>query len=273
VALTGSGLPHHLRGMTTDEPQAPALMDETQVDAMDEIVQEESAEPTPEPRKRGGIDFQSIRNLWMVIGALAVLLIISMLWNHNAAQVAVDANDPAIVGLREELNRQLADLNRQRVEANMPPLAGWGEDVGAITARLRKDTETLASLVEHYQQLVTEKDRALTEKNVELVRSEQVRESLTTELGRVQANAAGTGQLQAEVSDALARANRLADELAAARKQIEELTANPPSVDIEMIERRLDEVTRARDFYKQRAEELEALRKNRDESVGEAEEE
>lgn len=239
---------------------------------MDEVVQAEDVLPQHEPRKRSVLDFQSIRNLWIVIGALAFLLIVSMLWNQKPARVPVNPDDPDVAAMRAELNRQLAEFNRQRAEFNMPPLAR-GEDVAAIAGRLRRDAETLISLVDHYQQLVAEKDRALTEKNVELISSERVRASLTTELARVQTNNTGTASLQAELSDALSRSNRLADELAEARAVIADLFENPPTNEIESLNRRLEEAARARDFYKERAEQLAAAARNGAGSLEDTEEE
>jgi hypothetical protein len=261
VALTGGGRPHHLRGMTSAEPQEPSSTEETQVEGLEEHVALEESEhwaPPPAPRR----DWRSVRNLWIAIGGLTFLLIVSMLVNLAPKKAALNADDPDLAAMRADLEMRRAELNRQRAELNLPPLAGQGEDVTAITTRLRKDAETLVSLVDRYQQLIADKDRALAEKNMDLIRSEQVRESLTEQLARVQTNTAGSARMQSELAEAEARAKRLADELTEARTVIAELFDNSPVGEIETLKRQLDEAVRARDFFKQRAEQLEDSARN-----------
>jgi len=247
--------------MTTDEPQDEAAIEDIGAGSPAEGVpveaglEESHHAPQPSAPRR---DLGSLRNLWMVIGGLAFLLILSMSVNLLPKKPTVAADDPDLAALRADLEMRRAELNRQRAELNLPPLVGRGEDVGAITARLRKDSETLVSLVDRYQQLVAEKDRVLAEKNMELIRSEQVRESLTAQLAREQVNTTGSAQMHSDLAEAQARARRLADELTEARAVIAELFDNSPAGEIETLKRQLDEAARARDFYKQRAEQLEA---------------
>ncbi len=254
--------------MTTDEPQTPDPVEEiemevaTEAPEAGEVGELEEATPVEKPMSR----FHSVRNLWIAIAGLTFLLIVSMVFSRKPDSRAVAPDDPELAAMRADLETRRAELNRQRAELNLPPLIGQGEDAGEITARLRRDAETLISLMERYQQLVVEKDRALTEKNVELIRSEQVRESLTAELARAQVNTSGSARLQNELSDALARASRLADELADARRQIAELSKATSEDELELLGRRLEEVVRTRDFYQQRVRELEAAIDRRDAS-------
>lgn len=274
--MTAAGAPRHLRGMTTDESQKSESTDELEDEEFEEAShsdEEEEFEAMPESRPRAANPLNSIRNLWIVISGLTFLLIVSMLFNKAPQRMALPADDPSIAAVKSVIEMEIAELNRQRAELNWPPLAGGGEDISAITDRLRKDAETLVSLIENNQTLSAEKDRLLTEKNVALIRSEQVRESLTTELARAQTHTDGTARLEADLSDALARANRLADELAGARKLIAELSEDTSSAEIETLKRRLDEVTRARDFFELRVQQLEASRQNKREEVEVVEEE
>lgn len=263
--------------MTSDPPQKPDPIREPEPETLDESFQEEVVVETeamePAPRQRSAKEYQSIRNLWIVIGGLTFLLIISMLFNQAPERATVPADDPDVAAMRADLEMRRAELNRQRAELNLPPIAGRGEDLETITARLRKDADTLVSLIERSQQLVAEKDRLLTEKNVELIRSERIRESLTSELARSQTNPDDTARLRNDLSDALARANRLADELAGARELIEELSEDTSAAEIETLTRRLDEVTRARDFFELRAQQLEATRQNGRDEVSDEDEE
>jgi len=280
VALTVAGAPHHLCGMTTDDPQMQEPIDDFQDEGLEETLpagevdDAGEAEPVPETPKRAGGSTNTIRNLWIVIGGLAVLLVASMLSSIVPKRTAVIADEPELAALRADLEMRRAELNRQRAELNLPPLPGRGEDLETITERLRKDAETLVSLIERSRSLITEKDRLLAEKNMELIRSEQAREVLQSQLAERQAGASGTAELQSDLSDALARANRLADELADARKLIEELSEDTASSELDTLSRRLEEVTRARDFFELRVQQLEASRRDgHDANGGELEEE
>lgn len=267
TGLTDGRMPHHVRGMPTDEPQKPEPAEEieNELPEDDEVVEEtETSEIEEVPPARGAASrFQSVRNLWIAIAVLTFLLIVSMIFNRPAASKAIDPDDPEIAAIKADMETRRAELNRQRAELNLPPLSGHGEDVAEITSRLRRDAETLVSLVERYQRLLADRDRELGEKNVELIRSVQIRDSLTAELGRASANTAGASNLQGELSEALARASRLADELADARRQIAALETQSQDEEIDLLTRRINEVTRTRDFYKDQVAELEArLRDN-----------
>jgi chromosome segregation ATPase len=231
-------------------------------------------EPAPQPvvpapaaapqRPAANARSQANRNLWIAVGCLAAMFFatIVLLRPPQPATQAPATNEADVAATRAELEARRAELNRQLSEMNLPTLATRGEALDDITARIRKDSDTLISLVERSQQLVADKDRLLTEKNVELIRSEQLREALSMELTRLQASGGDSTRMAAELEAAVARATQLADELAAARRQITELSASQPADELESMKRRLDEATRARDFFELRAAELEArLRK------------
>ena len=261
--------------MTTDKPQTPEPIEGLETDALEEplhAAEVEELEPMPESRQRAAISTHSMRILWMVIGGLTLLLIVSLLLNRSPQRVPLPAGDPDVAAMQADLERHRSEINRQRAELNLPPLAGGGEDVHAITARLRKDADTLVLLIERSQQLIAEKDRLLTEKNIELIRSEQIRESLASELASAQSNTAGSTQLEDDLSNALARANRLADELSDARKLIAELSEDTSSAEIETLKRQLNEAVRARDFFELRVQHLQATRQNGHETKSEEEE-
>jgi len=266
MGLTEGLMPHHVRGMPTDEPQTPEPAEEIENELSEEsvVIEEPDTCEIEEPPAlmRGMSRLQSVRNLWIAIAVLTFLLIVSMIFNRPSASKAIDPDDPEIAAIKADMETRRADLNRQRAEMNLPPLAGHGEDVAAITSRLRRDAETLVSLVERYQRLLAERDRELTEKNVEFIRSVQIRDSLTAELARSQTNTAGASNLQGELSEALTRANRLADELADARRQIEALETQSQDEEIDLLTRRINEVTRTRDFYRDQVAELEARLRN-----------
>lgn len=296
MALTGRGRPPHPPVMTTDEPQEPVSIEQPEtevadlaeeldeVDGHDVLAGGDSKSPSPAPSLSKLGNALVMRNLWITIGGLTFLLIVSMLVNLTQKKSRGAVNGPDLAALQVELEVRRGELNRQRAELNLPPLAGRGEDVDAIRTRLRKDTDTLVSLVDRYQKLIAEKDGMLAEKNLDLIRSEQVRESLTDQLARVQTHSAGSAQMQVEAVESRARAERLgtelvevqaratrlADELAEARAVIAEFFDKPAAGDTDVLQRQLEEALRARDFYKQRAEQIEAP--SGDEGTGEDEE-
>lgn len=208
-----------------------------------------------------------VRVLGIAVVFLAGLLIFSLLLRSSGGSNAnaTPNDDPRIAALRAELETRRNELNRERQSLNLPPLQGGGEAVDDISARLRKDAETLVALAGRAQQIIEEKNSALAAKNAEWVRSEQLRQAVSEENSRLQnellnARAAGGDleRLRADLGEALARGNRLADDLAAARAQVAELADSRPSADFETLSRRLEETARARDFFEARVAELEA---------------
>lgn len=223
-----------------------------------------NAAPARSNRKRNLKELQTVRNLWIVIGGLTFVLIITMLLRPSPpppppAASSNPATDYAVI--RAELEMSLAEINRQRAEMGHPPLPSGTAGPSEITARLRQDAETLVALIDRYQRMISEKNREITEKNIEIIRAGQRNEELSIELEAARSAPAGdsgaAAQLEAELTEVLARSNRLADELAAARSQLAEMEANPPSDEVDILTRRLEEAKRARDFFEQRALQLE----------------
>jgi len=245
--------------MTDAPPTPPSPAGEP--DARDASATSPAPAPQPAavapPSAPAAAPSQANLYLWITVGALALLFAASIVLRPPSGTQPISANDADIAATRAELEARRADVNRQLAELNLPTMMPRGEALEAITARMRKDADTLISLVERSQQLVAEKDRLLTEKNVELIRSEQLREALSIELARNQNTGADAARMADEVAAAAARANRLADELAAARQQIAELSTTQPDHQMESMQRRLEEATRARDFFELRAAELE----------------
>ncbi len=232
----------------------------------------ESPEPVTRPdatqqplrKMRTQWQLHATRNLWIAVAGLAILLFISVISRPPAPSPVVSSADRADVrAVRAQLQSWQDDLNRRRAELGKSPLPPVGEGIDDITARISEDANTLVSIVRRYQELVAERDAEITEKNLEIIRAGQRREALAAELEEALAqpgpDTGGTGQLEAELTEALERAARLADELASARQRIEELEESPPDDEIEILNRRLEEAKSARDFFEERAERFEAL--------------
>lgn len=244
--------------MTTDDSHLPEPHEDAEATGVEELIETpEVEESQPIQSVRPANRLQSTRNLWIVIGGLTFLLILSMLLSKRPERADASPGGADLTAMHAEVEALQSELNRQLAELNLPPLATQGEDAGEITQRIRKDTEALLSMMDQHRMAAAEKDRMLAEKNQAFIRSEQIRQSLTAELSRVQANSVGNAQSQQELTSALARANRLADELAIAREMITELSAPQDTGELESLRQRLEEATRARDFFEQRTLELE----------------
>jgi outer membrane protein OmpA-like peptidoglycan-associated protein len=259
-ALTDATHRRHVHAMSDETPTSPADGESTPA------TEARTAESTDAPA--GLADrINTVRLLVVVVVMLAGLLIFSLLFRSGkpAGNNAGLADDPRIAALRAELEARRDELNRERLSLNLPPLQGGGEAVDDIAARLRKDAETLVALAARSQQIIEEKNTALSAKNADWLRAEQLRQAMAEENSRLQseiiaARAAGGDQerLSADLTEALTRGNRLADELAEARTRLSELSDARPSQDFDTLNRRLEETARARDFFETRVAELEA---------------
>lgn len=218
------------------------------------------------PRETTSPQSPVIRYLWIAVAGLAALLLVSIIVKSSSRD---DGGGTTVVSeadlkaMQAEIEARRAVVNRNRADYNQPPLPSQGQALDDITARMRRDADTLISLIERSQELIAAKDRQITGKNVELIRSEQRRQALAVELADLRHDTADTTRMRDELAAAVARGERLAGELADAREQLAELTENPPPDELDVMKRRLDEATRARDFFEERANELESRLRQR----------
>jgi outer membrane protein OmpA-like peptidoglycan-associated protein len=69
----------------------------------------------------------------------------------------------------------------------MPPIEGVGSDSPEqIASRLTKDAATLANFSDRFRTLLSEKDTIIADKNTSLLNSEQARQALSSQLGKIQ---------------------------------------------------------------------------------------
>ncbi|MFZ9935924.1 MAG: OmpA family protein [Luteolibacter sp.] len=204
------------------------------------------------------------RSTWLVpafvIIALLVVLVTLSLRKGGGGKVS-----PQDIGeLQAEAQALREQLNRERMALGLRPLEGNAESMHDIAARLRKDAETMVALATSFQTMLAEKDAEISAKNTELIRSEQLRQTLAAESARLQgelqraiAGGAGTEALRREIAAIQQERDALAAQLDQTRQ---ELAANTGGVSAEAhadLQRRLEEITRARDFFEARAAELE----------------
>lgn len=165
--------------------------------------------------------------------ALLVGFIIAMNLNQKKKTDQTD-----LYSAQAELASRTATVNAERARQGLPPLEGVGMDSPEqIAARLTKDAATLANFSDRFRSLLAEKDSIIAEKNNTLLVSEQARQALSSQLGKVQtqldkalADGASSESLRAQLNDARKNLEQYAsrpslEELLAAKSRIAELEA------------------------------------------------
>ena len=207
---------------------------------------------------------------WMTPPALiAACLIIVLLgalivMKRRSAAGEPAANSADLSELRAEANVLRDQLNRERMSLGLRPLEGGSEPIDDVAARLKKDAETMVALAGSFQSLLGEKDLELKAKGAELLRSEQLRQSLVAESARLQ------GELQRTLVNG-AEGDRLRQDLAAMKSQRDALATELATLcqesaakgkaasadDLADLQRRFEESQRAKEFFEAKVKELE----------------
>ena len=191
---------------------------------------------------------------FVIVALVGVLIVMGLRGGFGSG--ALGSSD--VTQLQAEANAIRSQLNRERMSMGLRPLESGSESADDIAARLKKDADTMAALATSLESMLGEKDAVIAAKSSELLRSEQLRQSLAAESSRLQ------GELQrALVSGSEAeRLRREFDLLKSQRDALtEELAAKGNSVasdEFDELQRRLEEALRAKDFFENRVKELEA---------------
>jgi outer membrane protein OmpA-like peptidoglycan-associated protein len=132
-----------------------------------------------------------------------------------------------------------------------------------IAARLKKDADTMVALAGSFQSLLGEKDLELTAKSAELLRSEQLRQSLAAEATRLQGelqralvNNSELDLLRRDLTTMKAQRDALASELDATRKELAAKGQGVSKDDMADLQRRFEETLRAKEFFEAKVKEL-----------------
>lgn len=175
-----------------------------------------------------------------------------------------DSAPPELTELQAEANALRTQLNNERMAMGLRPLEGNSEPVEDIAKRLKKDADTMVALAESFQSMLAEKDLELSAKNSELLRSEQLRQSLTAESARLQGEVqrALVGGSDAELLrrdlDAMkSQRDALATELATVRQELAAKGQGVSTDDFADLQRRFEETLRAKEFFEAKVKELE----------------
>lgn len=230
------------------DPLAPAIKEEPAVIAERAPTQSASVPPWA--------------ILAFIIIALLGAVVAVMLRNSSGARGGEDAN---LARIKAEYNALLGEYNKDRASVGMSPIATDSEPIEDIANRLKRDTDSLVGLASSYQNFMAEKDAELMARNAKILSGEKLRADLIEESRRLRgelqqalANGADTAGLRQALDQSKSRADALRAELDAANDRIKSMANAVSSEDFTDIKRRLDETTRAKEFFEARVKELES---------------
>jgi outer membrane protein OmpA-like peptidoglycan-associated protein len=198
--------------------------------------------------------------LGFVVIALLVVLVVTNARRGGGGNISPgELNE-----LQAEARALREQLNRERVAMGLRPMEGNVESMQDIAARLSKDADTMVALASSFQKMLAEKDAAISAKNAELLRSEQLRQTLANESVRLQgelqraiAGGAESELLRSQLAVYQQERDALAAQLDKARQELAANTGGVSAGAYADLQRQLEEITRARDFFEARAAELE----------------
>jgi outer membrane protein OmpA-like peptidoglycan-associated protein len=167
--------------------------------------------------------------------------------------------------LAGELSSLESETNARRVAMGLRPRQPLAEPVEGVAERLKKDADTLASTIEALQRSFGEYETEISAKNAELLRSEQLRQTLVAETARLQSELAKALQSAGEL-DALKAENQslktqreaLGVEIARLRQELAAAGDRMGADEAADLQRRLAEAERAKAFLEERVRQLEA---------------
>ncbi|MEI8038762.1 MAG: hypothetical protein WCJ14_10255 [Verrucomicrobiota bacterium] len=198
---------------------------------------------------------------FVIIVLLGVLIALGLRGGMNRSA----AGSADLTELQAEATALRSQLNRERVAMGLRPLEGGSESMDDIAARLKKDADSIVALAGSYQAMLSEKSTELSAKNAEILRSEQLRQSLAAESARVQGelqralvSGSDVDLLRRDLAALKSQRDALASELTTMRQQ---LAAKGPGVaadDFADLKRQFEETQRAKQFFEAKVTQLEA---------------
>lgn len=198
---------------------------------------------------------------FVIIALLGVLIVIGIRGNMDDSGMS----STELIELQAEAKALRDQLNRERVAMGLRPLESSGEPVEDIASRLKKDADTMVALAGSFQSMLAEKDAEISAKNSELIRSEQLRQTLAAEAARLQAelqralvSGSETEMLRRDLGSLKSQRDALAAELAAVREQLAAKGDGVSGEALADLERQLEETRRAKEFFESRVAELES---------------
>lgn len=195
---------------------------------------------------------------------LAILIVMAVTILRRGGGPTDTQEDPTVAAIRADLDARRSELNRQRMAMGLPPLDGGSEPVEEIAKRLKADADTLAGISGKFQQMLADKDAELSARNADTLRLEKLRQDVSQENGRLQSElqraliaSDGNERLKMMLADSQAQREALSREVATLKEELAVAVAGVSEDDFADLQRRYEEVLRAKDFYEARAKELE----------------
>ena len=197
---------------------------------------------------------------FVIIVLLGVLIALGLRGGMNKGA----AGTADLTELQAEASALRSQLNRERVAMGLRPLEGGSESIEDISARLKKDADSMVALAGSYQAMLAEKSIELSAKNAEILRSEQLRQSLAAESARLQGElqralvgGADVDPLRRDLAAMKSQRDALAAELATVREQLAAKGQGVPADEFADCKRQLEETKRAKEFFEAKVRELE----------------
>ncbi len=199
---------------------------------------------------------------FVIIALLGVLIVMGI--KGGLLGGSSSSNNADMVKLKAEVDARRNELNRQRAMMGLAPLAGTSEPIEDIAKRLKSDADTLVALAGRFQEMLAEKDSELSAKNGEVLRSEQLRQSLTaenqrlnTELSRALIGGSDADRLRSDLASMKSQRDALAAELTSTIEKMKTMSAGVSEDEFADLKRRYEEALRAKEFFEARVHELE----------------
>jgi outer membrane protein OmpA-like peptidoglycan-associated protein len=220
-----------------------------------------AAETTAEATVSKPVMPPAVALAFVIIALLGVLIVIGVRGNMGGS----GAGSAELTELQAEANALRNQLNRERVSMGLRPLEGNTESMEEIAARLKKNADSMVALAGSFQSMLADKDTELSAKGAELIRSEQLRQSLAAESSRLQGelqralvSGSDADLLRRDLAAMKSQRDALAAELASVRGELAAKGQGASADEFADLQRRLEETQRAKEFFEARVTELES---------------
>ena len=221
--------------------------------------------PQPEPAAEPAATRRP--NSVTILVGIAVALLATIL-ALNLVPRGSGTSDEAIEIARKKAERDVlrSTINAERSRLGLPPLDDLGgtEEPKTVANRIGRDAATLASMLDRYNQLITERDAMIAEKGAALVESEQRRQALTESIARLQQqldkaliDSSGSDLAQRQLELEKQRSGDLAQQLQQAQAALAAAGEGVAKTDYDRVLTQLEEARRSRDFFEDRSRKLE----------------
>lgn len=228
-----------------------------------ELENENVSEETAPKSKIAGLISPVVFLLFMIFAMIVVLAVINI--SNFSRRSSDETKKPQLTAQEAELTALRSELNRERLSMGLSPLPEDSEPINEIAERLKGDADTLIAITGRFQQMLREKDTAISERSAEVLRLEKLRQDVSSEnarlyneLQRALDSSSEVATLKTTLESTRAERDNLAQQLAAVREELANNIGTVSEEEFEDFQRRYDEVVKSRDFFETRVKELEA---------------